>query len=156
VRRRPILLLADMGRALLLASIPVAILLGVHGMNYLYGVAFGVGALTVLFSVAYYAYQPSLVEKAHLVEANGLFEASRALAGILRSAIFSLFAAIVNSLAILYMVRDLQFSPAAIGALSAIAGAVGLLAVAIVGRVMRWFGVGRILVGATLLVSSGG
>ena len=83
VRRRPILLFADVGRALLLASIPVAILLGAHTINYLYGVAFTVGALTVLFSVAYQAYLPSLVEKAHLVEANGRFEASRALAGIL-------------------------------------------------------------------------
>ena len=228
VRRRPILLFADVGRALLLASIPVAILLGAHTINYLYGVAFTVGALTVLFSVAYQAYLPSLVEKAHLVEANGRFEASRALAGILgsglsgalvqlltapiailadacsflvsvftlaiirtpepkpvrsaerkhifaeigeglrmtfghpllrpiviTSAIFNLFAAILNSLAVVYMVRDLHFSPVVIGAASAIAGAAGLLAAIIVGRVTHWFGVGRTLVGATLLISGG-
>jgi MFS family permease len=228
VRRRPILIFADVGRALLLASIPVALLLGVHGMNYLYGVAFAVGALTVLFSVAYQAYLPSLVEKAHLVEANGRLEASRALAGIvgsglsgalvqlltapiailadacsffvsvfslaiirtpepkparnpqrkhifaeigeglrmtfghallrpivITSAIFNLFAAILNSLVILYLARDLRFSPVAIGGMSAVAGVAGLLAAMIAGRVTRWFGVGRTIVGATLLISGG-
>ena len=228
VRRRPILIFADVGRALLLASIPVAILLGAHTINYLYGVAFAVGALTVLFAVAYQAYLPSLVEKSHLVEANGRFEASRALAGVLgsglsgalvqlltapiailadacsflvsvftlaiirtpepkpvrsverkhifaeigeglrmtfghpllrpiviTSAIFNLFAAILNSLAVVYMVRNLHFSPVVIGAASAIASVAGLLAAIIVGRLTHWFGVGRTLVAATLLISGG-
>jgi MFS family permease len=42
-----------------------------------------------------------------------------------------------------------------IGAASAIAGVAGLLAALIVGRVTRWFGVGRTLVAATLLISGG-
>ena len=87
VRRRPILLFADVGRALLLASIPVAILLGAHSMNYLYGVAFAVGALTVLFSVAYQAYLPSLVAKDHLVGANGRLEGSRVFSFIVGSSL---------------------------------------------------------------------
>jgi len=82
LRRRPLLIGADIGRALLLGSIPVVALLGWLGMSYLYGVSFLVGALTVLFEVAYLAFLPSLVGREQLVDANGKFEASSAAARI--------------------------------------------------------------------------
>lgn len=81
-RRRPLLLAADSGRAVLLAAIPLAALLGRLDLPLLYGVAFLAGALTVVFDVAYQAYLPALVTRAHLVEGNGKLEVSRSLAQV--------------------------------------------------------------------------
>lgn len=83
IRRRPVLILTDLGRGLLLGSIPLALYLGVHEMSYLYAIGFLIGVLTIFFSVAYQAYLPSLVRREHLVQANGTLEASRSTAGIL-------------------------------------------------------------------------
>lgn len=70
VARRPVLIAADVGRALLLLTVPLAVLAGVLGMEQLYVVAFLVGALEVLFEVAHYAYVPSLVGRDELVNFN--------------------------------------------------------------------------------------
>ncbi len=81
LRRRPILILADTGRALLIGSVPVAALLGVLRMELLYAVALLTGVLTVFFDVAYLAYLPSLVPRGALTEGNSKLEVSRSLAG---------------------------------------------------------------------------
>src|SRR5690348_5346098 len=52
VRRRPVLIAADLGRAALLASIPLAAWLHALGMAHLYAVAFLCGVLRVFFDVA--------------------------------------------------------------------------------------------------------
>ncbi len=80
--RRPVLIVADVGRAVALASIPVAA--GLHGLHIaqLYAVSFVVGVLTVFFDVAYQAYLPALVERDQLVDGNGKLEFSRATAQI--------------------------------------------------------------------------
>jgi len=80
VRRRPLLIGVDLLRALLLASIPVAALLGVLAMTQLYVVAVLIGALTVVFGVAYMAYLPVLVPTARLMDANSRLEVSRSAA----------------------------------------------------------------------------
>jgi MFS family permease len=80
MHRRPLLIGADLGRGLLLASLPLAALLGVLAMPQLYVVAVLSGALTVLFSVAYMAYLPVLVETRRLLEANSRLEVSRSAA----------------------------------------------------------------------------
>lgn len=82
IRRRPVLILTDLGRSLLLGSVPLALFLGVRQIGYLYVVAFFVGLFSIFFAVAYQAYLPSLVQRESLVEANGRLEASRAVAGI--------------------------------------------------------------------------
>src|SRR5262249_15262756 len=56
LRRRPILIAADVGRAALLATIPAAAFLGVLRIEHLYVVAFLAGILTTFFDVAYVAY----------------------------------------------------------------------------------------------------
>ncbi|MGI9147669.1 MAG: hypothetical protein ACR2IK_14135 [Chloroflexota bacterium] len=61
VQRRPMMLLADVARAILLASIPAAALLGRLHIEHLYVVALLVGVLSIFFSVASAAYLPSLV-----------------------------------------------------------------------------------------------
>jgi MFS family permease len=77
LRRRPILIVGDLGRVLSLGSIPVAYELGVLHIAQLYVVAFVTGVLTVFFDVAYQSYLPSLVEREHLVEGNSKLEISR-------------------------------------------------------------------------------
>ncbi len=80
LRRRPILIAGDLGRAAALASVPIAYLLGVLTMAQLYVVGFVAGTLTVLFDVAYQSYLPSIVDRAQLVDGNGKLEASRTIA----------------------------------------------------------------------------
>ncbi len=61
LRRRPILIATDLGRALLLSSIPVAALLGILHIEKVYVVAALVGVLTVFFNAADASFLPSLV-----------------------------------------------------------------------------------------------
>jgi MFS family permease len=82
VRRQPILVLADLGRAVVLASIPLAYAFDVLTMAQLYAAAFATGTLTVFFDVAYQSYLPALVEREHLVEGNAKLELSRAAAQV--------------------------------------------------------------------------
>lgn len=80
LRRRPILIGADLGRALLLASIPLAAFLGVLRIEQLYLVAFLTGVLNVFFRTAYVAFLPSLVPREHLFEGNSRLATSRSTA----------------------------------------------------------------------------
>ena len=80
LRRRPILIAGDVGRAVSLASIPIAHVLGGLTIWQLYVVGFINGTLTVLFDVAYQSYLPSLVERDQLVDGNGKLETSRTIA----------------------------------------------------------------------------
>src|SRR5437763_534919 len=82
VRRRPVLLVADIGRAIILGSIPAAALLGILRIEQLYVVGLLTGVLTVFFDVAYQAYLPVLVSREHLVEGNSKLEVSRSVAQI--------------------------------------------------------------------------
>jgi MFS family permease len=77
LRRLPILVAGDVGRALLLATIPLGWALDVLTIWQLYAVGFGVGVCTVFFDVAYQSYLPSLVDRQQLVEGNAKLEISR-------------------------------------------------------------------------------
>ncbi len=83
VPRRPILIGADIGRALLLGTIPLAALM--HWLTYwqLIFVAALTGIFTVLFDVAYQSYLPSLVAAESLAEGNRILGMSSAAAEIL-------------------------------------------------------------------------
>jgi MFS family permease len=70
VRRRPILIAADVGRASLLLSVPAAAALGRLSIGQLYIVAVSVGILTVFFDVADQSFLPVLVRREQLVEGN--------------------------------------------------------------------------------------
>jgi MFS family permease len=82
MRRRHILMLADIGRALLLGSIPMAALLGLLRMEQLYVVGFLNGILTVFFDTAFQSYIPTLVQRERLLEANSRLSASSSVAEI--------------------------------------------------------------------------
>lgn len=57
MRRRPVMIATDLGRAVLLVTIPVAAALGVLRIEQLYAVEFLAGAMTMVFVVAYQAYE---------------------------------------------------------------------------------------------------
>src|SRR5690349_18729706 len=76
VRRWPLLIAADVSRALLLLLIPLAALLGLLRLELVYLVAFLSGAGNVIFDVAHYAYIPALVPRQELVAANGKIQVS--------------------------------------------------------------------------------
>lgn len=83
VRRRPVLIAGDLGRALALATIPAAYAAGVLTIWQLYVVGFLTGALTVLFDVADQSYLPALVEREDLPDGNGKLSISGAAAQVL-------------------------------------------------------------------------
>jgi MFS family permease len=70
LRRRPIMIVCDVGRLLALATVPVAFALGVLSMGQLYAVGLIVGVGTVFFDVSYQSYLPALIPRADLIEGN--------------------------------------------------------------------------------------
>jgi MFS family permease len=107
--RRPILILGDLGRAALLATVPIAYAFDALTIWQLYGVGFLVGICTVFFDVAYQSYLPSLVDRTALVEGNSKLEISRsaaqlsgpAAAGVLVQALKAPYAILVDALSFL-------------------------------------------------------
>src|SRR5271163_4384945 len=80
LRRRPILIGADIGRGLLLATIPLAAILRRLHIEQLYIVTFFVGILSTFFDVAYESYLPSLIGRDQLIEGNSKLSASASVA----------------------------------------------------------------------------
>jgi predicted MFS family arabinose efflux permease len=81
-RRRPFLIVADLGRALLLGLVVLAAFTEQLNIIYLFVAAFLVGSLTIFFNIAYQAYVPALVERKQLVEANSKLGITASLAEI--------------------------------------------------------------------------
>jgi MFS family permease len=82
MRRRPILIGGDLGRALLLGSIPIAYFAETLTLGQLYVVGFLAGLCTVFFDVSYMSYLPSLVEREQIIEGNAKMEVTRSAAQI--------------------------------------------------------------------------
>jgi MFS family permease len=82
LRRKPILVLGNVGRGLALLSVPIAHWAGSLTIWQLYVVGFSVGVCTVFFDIAYQSYIPALVGREDVVEANAKLEISRAAANI--------------------------------------------------------------------------
>lgn len=221
VRRRPMLIASDIGRAALLASVPIAALLGVLGMRQMYVVAFGMGSLNVIFNVAYGSFLPAVIERDQLQEGNTKLALAEAisrvsgpgLAGVLVQVMTAPLAIVVDALsflasalslvlirahespvngssrsvwleireglaavfghrllrplligsnlgnlsdgvqfssgvALLFMVRELHFEPAVLGAVLSGLGIGGLIGAVLNGPVYRALGPGRTIVGS--------
>jgi hypothetical protein len=82
LRRRPILISADLGRTAVLGTIPLAFALHRLTMSHLYLVAATSAVLTVFFDVSYQAYLPSLVDRENLLEGNSKLALSESIAGV--------------------------------------------------------------------------
>ncbi len=221
--RRSVLITGDLGRAVVLLSIPLAAALGSLSMLHLYAVGVLVGILTVFFDVAYQAYLPALVHRGQLVEGNSKLEATRSLAGLAGPSIAGVviqlvsaplaivldaisfvasggvislirrressaersvrgsvlvevreglsvvlgnpllrsiagctgtsnfFSSALFALFILFATRELKLGPAQIGVIFSIGGVTGLIGSLTAGWVAKRLGVGRTIVGASLL-----
>jgi MFS family permease len=228
LRRRPVLIWADLGRALLLGSVPVAFALGVLGFPQLLVVSGLTAVLTTFFDAADNAYLPSIVERDGLVDANSALAASSsaaefsafglsgflvqlltapiaiaidaltyvvsaillftirkpeappppaddrepvlaeirvglglvlhdpilrafALAQMALSALWGVFGAIW----FLFVLDELGLGPAVLGVVAAVGGASSFIGAVVASRATRRWGVGRIVIGATLLAAIG-
>lgn len=80
--KKPMLLRADLARAMLFGSIPLAAAFDALTLPHLMAVALLAGVATVLFDIAHYAYLPAVVAKPDLTEANGLFAATHSVAHV--------------------------------------------------------------------------
>jgi MFS family permease len=76
-RRRRVMIAADLLRAALLASVPVAFSLDALTLSQLYGVAFLSGSLAVAFDISYITIFVSVTPRSHYVQANALLNGSR-------------------------------------------------------------------------------
>jgi len=81
-RRRPMLIAADIGRAILLGSVPLAAAIGRLHIVQLYVVAFLVGVLSVFFGVAYAPFLLTLVQRERIVEGNSKLSMTESAANI--------------------------------------------------------------------------
>jgi MFS family permease len=77
-RRRQTMIATALGRATLLATIPLAYAVDVLSLGQLYVVSFLVGTLSVLFFVSYSTLFVSLVPRSDYLEASALLNGSRA------------------------------------------------------------------------------
>jgi MFS family permease len=82
LRRRPIMIVGDFGRAALLATVPLAYVADALTLWQLYVVVFLVGTFQVFFDVAYQSYLPSLVDRERIIEGNSKLEVSRSAAQV--------------------------------------------------------------------------
>jgi len=76
MRCRPVLVMADLGRAVALGSIPIAAAFGALTMWQLYIAILVTGILTVFFDVAHQSYLPRLIEREDLIEGNAKLRTS--------------------------------------------------------------------------------
>jgi MFS family permease len=76
MRCRPVLVMADLGRAIALGSIPITAAFGVLTMWQLYLAILVTGILTVFFDVAHPSYLPRLIERGDLIEGNAKLRTS--------------------------------------------------------------------------------
>lgn len=81
--RRRLMVVTDLLRMASLGSIPIANSLGMLSLAHVLAAAVVVGFANVFFNVAYHAYLPSLVPKAHLTDGNAKLGLSQSAANVL-------------------------------------------------------------------------
>ncbi len=81
-RRRRTMILADLGRAALLATVPAAALAHLLSLAQLYVVTFLIACASVVFDIANQAYFPALVDNEHLAEGNTKLSVTASLANV--------------------------------------------------------------------------
>ena len=108
-RKKRVMVAADLWRAAVIATVPLAQLLGILTIWQLYVVALASSVLTVFFDVAYQSYLPVLVGPDQLVEGNGKIGASQAFAqlagpglgGLLVAGVGAAYAVVVDAVTFL-------------------------------------------------------
>jgi MFS family permease len=82
VDRKRLMIVTDLSRALVITSIPLASIVGLLSVWWIYAVAFLISALTICFDAANFAAIPSLVRQEDLVMANGRVQAGYSIAKV--------------------------------------------------------------------------
>jgi MFS family permease len=82
MRKRHVMIWADLVRAMALGALPLLALLGVLQMWHVYVVALVMGVATVFFDVSNQSLIPSLVRRGQIAEANGKLQSTEQLAGL--------------------------------------------------------------------------
>jgi len=80
LRRRPLMMAADIANLVLLGSIPLAAALGRLRIEHVYMVVFMTALADILFGVSYHAYLPTLVGRERIARANSILTATEAAA----------------------------------------------------------------------------
>lgn len=126
MRKRPLMIGADLARAVLLTSVPLLAWLGGLTMTQLYVVAALTGVGTLFFDVAAQSYVPQLVGRERLTEANSMLVGTnaamdisgRSFAGVLVSAAGAPVAVLLDAVSYLWSalflrrLRPLEPAPA--------------------------------------------
>ncbi len=97
LRRRPIMIVCDLGRMAALASVPIAFFANGLTMTQLYAVALITGVGTVFFDVSYQSYLPALISRADLVEGNSKLQVTGAIAQMLGPALAGFLIQVVGA-----------------------------------------------------------
>src|SRR5215471_7179859 len=82
VNRKRVMVVTDLTRALVIASIPLAAAQGLLSVWWIYAVAFLNSTLTICFDAANFAAVPSLVRQEDFVTANGRLQAGYSIAKV--------------------------------------------------------------------------
>jgi MFS family permease len=80
--RRRVMVVSDILRAAVLATVPIGAAAGFLGLPLLYAVALATGALTIFFDLAYLSYVPELVGRDKLGDANSLIQLSNSVSNL--------------------------------------------------------------------------
>ncbi|MCA9858517.1 MAG: MFS transporter [Thermomicrobiales bacterium] len=86
-RRRPVMVVSDLARAVVMLSVPAAAFFDRLSVPLLCVVLFTLGTLTIFFDIANLSYLPSLVDRSDLVAANSRLEATASGAQVVGPAI---------------------------------------------------------------------
>ena len=159
-RRRSVMIAADIGRAALLASVPVVYVLDALTLEQLYAVAFLTGVFSVLFGVSDASLFQAIVPREQFVEASSLLNGSRAFSfvagpsasgvlvqiltapGALATATINFFNFVFFALFVLYATKELDVSPATLGLVLGAGAVGGLVGSAVATPITRLIGVG--------------
>ena len=114
-RRRPILIMTNVGRAILLGLVPLITVSGQLRIEHLFFIALFVGVLSVFFQLAYEAYLPQLINSDQLVEGNSKLSLSASvaelggpgLAGVLVQVVTAPLAILVDACSFLFSALSL-------------------------------------------------
>ncbi len=110
LRRRPILVACDVGRAAILSGVPLLVLLGWLRIEHLYLAAFLTGTFSMIYDISEESYLPSVIAEKELVQGNSQLAAIDAsaemaaplFAGGLVQVLTAPFAVLVDALSFLW------------------------------------------------------
>jgi MFS family permease len=97
LRRKPILIATDVGRAAILLAVPLAWSFDLLRVEMLYLVAFIAGLQTLFFDVAYLSFLPAIVRRDDLVDGNSKLQGSASVAQVAGPGIAGLLVGLITA-----------------------------------------------------------